>query len=161
MKVVKTLPNSETQYKLKLPSKTDNLELIREFVSRIAEKVGFDSENVNKIELAIDEACTNVIKHAYQKNEKQPIDIAIRIDLNKFTVIITDTGKGFDISRIKIPDMKEYLAEMRVGGLGIFLMRNLMDEVDFEVQPGVSNQVKMVKYFIKNDKLEKQANGDR
>ena len=146
------MPKSKDEYYLKIPSQTDNLELIREFVSRVAAKVGFDTEEVNRIELAVDEACTNVIKHAYEKDEKQSIDIAIQIDYKKFTVIVTDRGKGFDINKIKMPDMKEYLAEMRVGGLGIFLMNSLMDEVDFNAKPGVKNQVKMVKYFLKNDK---------
>ena len=44
--------------------------------------------------------------------------------------------------------MQEYLAQLKVGGLGIYLMKTLMDEVDYQIQPGVKNQVKMVKYFI-------------
>lgn len=147
------MPESKAEYQLKIPSKTDNLELIREFVSRIASKVGFNCEDVNKIELAVDEACTNVIKHAYEKDEKQSIDIAIKIDYNKFTIIITDRGKGFDITKIKTPDMKEYLAEMRVGGLGIHLIHSLMDELNFNIKPGVKNQVKMVKYYFKNGEI--------
>lgn len=151
------MPKSEINYQLKVPSQTDNLELIREFVSRVAAKVGFDSEDVNKIELAIDEACTNVIKHAYEKNSRQPIDIAIKLDYDKLTIIVTDQGRGFNVDDIKTPDMKEYLAEMRVGGLGIFLMKNLMDEVKFDVKPGVRNQVKMVKYYLKdNQKINKE-----
>jgi len=156
VKVVKNLSKSKPEYSLRIPSQTDNLELIREFVANLAVKVGFNSEDVNKIELAIDEACTNVIKHAYKKDEKKPIDIAIKLDLNKFIVIVTDSGKGFDVSRIHSPDMNKYLAEMRVGGLGLYLMQSLMDEVDFNIQPGIKNQVKMVKYFIKNGKVEKK-----
>ena len=154
------MPKSEINYQLKVPSQTDNLELIREFVSRVAAKMGFDSDDVNKIELAIDEACTNVIKHAYEKNSKKPIDIAIKLDYDKLTIIVTDQGKGFDADDIKIPDMKEYLAEMRVGGLGIFLMKNLMDEVKFEVKPGVRNQVKMVKYYMKDHKKVEEEQDD-
>ncbi len=154
------MPKSEINYQLKVPSQTDNLELIREFVSRVAAKVGFDSDDVNKIELAIDEACTNVIKHAYEKNSKKPIDIAIKLDYNKLTIIVTDQGKGFNVDDIKTPDMKEYLAEMRVGGLGIFLIKNLMDEVKFDVKPGVRNQVKMVKYYLKDEKKIKKEHDD-
>lgn len=155
------MPKIENKYMLKVPSQTDNLELIREFVSRVAAKVGFDDEDVNKIELAIDEACTNVIKHAYGKDTKKPIDIAIKLDYDKFTVIVTDQGKGFNLKNIKTPDMKEYLAEMRIGGLGIFLMKNLMDEVDFDVKPGVRNQVKMVKYYMKDNKeFKEEVNND-
>ena len=140
-----------TEYKLKIPSETDNLEIIREFVGKVASKVGFSEDELNKIELAVDEACANVIKHAYAREQKnKPIDIAVQIDFQKLTILVTDRGKGLDKSKLKLPDMREYLAEMRVGGLGIYLMKTLMDEVDFEIKPGEKNQVKMVKYFLKN-----------
>ena len=149
------MPTIECEYQLRIPSETDNLELIREFVSKLAEKVGFNSDDVGKIELACDEACTNVMKHAYspdQQNRKKSLDIVIQIDFDKLTLIVTDHGKGFDPKSIKMPDMREYLAQLKVGGLGIYLMRTLMDEVDYEMQPGVKNQVKMVKYFIDKKK---------
>jgi len=137
------------EYQLRIPSQTDNLELIRFFVGKVAEKVGFDDEDIGKIELACDEACTNVIKHAYgERKDPQSLDIAIKLDYQKLTLIVTDHGKGFDPLAIRIPDMKEYLAELKVGGLGIYLMKTLMDEVDYDIKPGVRNQVRMVKYFI-------------
>ncbi len=138
-------------YRLKIPSQTDNLEIIREFVAKIAERYGFDDEDVSKIELAVDEACANVIKHAYGKNQRKPIDIIIKVDARKLTVIVSDRGKGFDPRSMKVPDMKEYLSEMRVGGLGLYLMETLMDEVEFDIKPGKRNQVKLVKYIDKND----------
>jgi serine/threonine-protein kinase RsbW len=143
------MPSFQHEYKLHLPSQTDNLELIRLFVGKVAEKVGFTENDVGKIELACDEACTNVIRHAYsENNDDKSLDVIIKIDFQKFTILVTDHGKGFDPIAIKIPDMKEYLAELKVGGLGIYLMRTLMDEVDYEIHPGVQNQVRMVKYFV-------------
>ncbi|MBN2355334.1 ATP-binding protein [candidate division KSB1 bacterium] len=137
------------QYKLRIPSQTDNLELIRYFIGKVAEKVGFDRDDVGKIELAVDEACTNVMKHAYtDDNKDKSLDVAVKIDYEKLTLIVTDHGKGFDLEKVKMPDMKEYLAELRVGGLGIYLMRTLMDEVDYDIRPGRRNQVKMIKYLI-------------
>lgn len=141
---------------LKIPSQTDNLELIRNFVAGLAKKVGFDEDESNKIELAVDEACTNVVEHAYQHDESRDIDIAIKIDYNKFTVIVTDKGRSFNFEELELPDMKSYLAELRVGGLGIYLMKTLMDEVDYRSKPGVKNEVKMVKYFLKKDKSSKK-----
>ena len=152
--------SDKTKYQLKIPSKTDNLELIRAFVSRIAEKVGFNSDDVNKIELAVDEACANVIKHAYKSGQKEPIDLLVEIDYKKLSIIISDKGKGFNIAKIARTDMKEYLAEMRVGGLGIHLMKALMDEVEFDSKPGKKTQVKMVKYFIKNGEVELTKEND-
>jgi serine/threonine-protein kinase RsbW len=144
------LPNLKKKYQLRLPSHAANLEIIREFVSRIAKKVGFNEDDVNKIELAVDEACTNVIKHAYGNDSKKPIDVVIKVDLEKLTVVITDHGKGFNPQKVPRPDMKEYLAKMRVGGLGIFLMKTLMDEVDYDIQPGKRNRLRMVKYYAKD-----------
>ncbi|MBN2089729.1 ATP-binding protein [candidate division KSB1 bacterium] len=136
-------------YQLKVLSQTDNLELIREFVSKIAQKIGLNETDINKIELAVDEACANVIQHAYDPAVKfQPLHIAIEVDYQKLTVIVTDQGKGFDFSKIKPIEMNQYLAEMKVGGLGIHLIKSLMDEVEFEIHPGKKNQVRMVKYFL-------------
>ena len=156
------MPKIMQEYQLRIPSQSDNLELIRCFICKVAEKVGFSEEEVGKIELACDEACANVIKHAY--NESYPeksLDIAIKIGYRKFTVIVTDHGMGFDPKIIHSPDMKEYLATLKVGGLGIYLMRTLMDEVDYDIQPGVRNQVRMVKYFInkKDSKIVKSEKG--
>ncbi len=148
------MSSDKTKYQLKIPGQTDNLELIRLFVSAVADKIGFETDDVSKIELAVDEACANVIKHAYLKETKEPIDIVIEIDYKKIAIIITDHGKGFDVKKISRKDVKEYIAEMRVGGLGIYLMKALMDEVEFNSKPGITTQVRMVKYFLKNDELE-------
>lgn len=158
--MVNTLPDINTKYYLKIPSQTDNLELIREFVSKVAEKVGFGDDDINKIELAIDEACTNVVKHAYDDKKNNSIGIAIKLDYDRFIVIVTDTGKGFDVNKIKTPDMKEYLAEMRVGGLGLYLIHSLMDEVHFDLNPGIKNEVQMVKYFYKKENNEVKIEDD-
>ena len=148
------MSSNKIQYQLKIPGQTDNLELIRIFVSAVAERVGFAADDVGKIELAVDEACANVIKHAYIKGTKEPIDVVIEVDYKKLTIIITDHGKGFDVKKISKKNVKDYIAELRVGGLGIYLMKALMDEVEFNSQPGVKTQVKMVKYFLKNGELK-------
>jgi serine/threonine-protein kinase RsbW len=135
---------------MKMPSQSENLAIIREAVSKIAAQAGFDTDDVSKIELAVDEACANVIKHAYDKgNSKKLIEVLIKIDKNKLMVVVTDKGKGFNPSDIKLPKMREYLKEMRVGGLGIYLIETLMDKVNFDLKPGIKNQVKMIKYINK------------
>ena len=140
----------EKKFELKIPSQTDNLELIRDFIAKVSGKVGFGEEEVDKIRIAVDEACTNVIKHAYEKEGEDHIGIIIKIDYQKLTIVITDRGKGFDPQAIQLPQMEAYLAELRVGGLGIYLMKTLMDEVNYSIQPGVRNEVRMVKYFVED-----------
>ena len=138
------------KYQLKIPSQTDNLEIIRGLVAKVATKVGFNNDDISKIELAVDEACANVIKHAYDKDSNKFIEIVIQIDYQKLMIIVTDRGRGFRPENVKLPNMNDYLEEMRVGGLGIYLMETLMDKVDFEINPGVKNQVKLVKYLAKD-----------
>ena len=74
--------------------------------------------------------------------------------LKKFSIVITDKGEGFNFQEIDIPQMEEYLAELRVGGLGIYLMKTLMDEVDYK-KTNSKNQVRMVKYLFGKDKKSK------
>ena len=143
------MPKNQKKYQLKLPSQSDNLSIIRELVTKVANSVGFSGDDISKIELAVDEACANVIKHAYGQNSDQIIDIVIKIDSKKMVVEVSDKGKGFAPESLNFPNMKQYLNEMRVGGLGIYLIETLMDEVAFDVKPGVRNQVRMIKYLNK------------
>ena len=133
------------KYKLKIPSITENLQMIREFVLKIAAKTGFNEETQEQIALAVDEACTNVIKHAHHHDARRLMDIQIQTDINKMKIIITDKGRGFDITKLKDPDVEKYIKESRHGGLGIYLIKTLMDEVDYEFKPGVKNQVELTK----------------
>lgn len=146
---VLSMKKKTREYFLKIPSQVDNLEIIRNFISGVASKVGFNAEDANKIELAVDEACTNVIEHAYENDDSNDIDIAIQLDYQKLSIVVTDRGRSFKFNKVEMPNMDTYLAELRVGGLGIYLMRTLMDEVDYQSKPNGSNEVRMVKYLLK------------
>ncbi len=141
--------NKKKKYQLKLPCDSENLDLIREFVGKIAASMGFEDEDVHKIELAVDEASTNVIKHAYKgvnlNNKSLLIEVFTYPD--RLEINVTDRGQGFDPGKIKDPDLKENLKKMKRGGLGLYLIKTLMDQVTYNIKPGVKNQVKMVKYL--------------
>lgn len=132
--------------KLNIESRTDQLVAVREFVSQAALEFGFTDEEVSKIALAVDEACTNIIKHAYKFDSRQRITISVREKNSAFEVSIRDSGLRFNPDEIEIPDMKEYLTYYRRGGLGMYLMKSLMDEVEYDIRPGKKNEVRMVKY---------------
>ncbi len=138
------------KYKLKIPSITENLQMIREFVLKIAAKAGFNEETQEQIALAVDEACTNVIKHAHHHDARRLMDIQIQTDASKMKITITDKGRGFDITKLKDPDVEKFIKESRHGGLGIYLIKTLMDEVDYEFNPGVKNKVQLTKYLQKS-----------
>ncbi|MBN1446757.1 MAG: ATP-binding protein [Bacteroidetes bacterium] len=125
---------------------------MRTFVSDAARRFGFSENEVGKIELAIDEACTNIIKHAYKFNPDGIIEIRISSQKGdssptKFVVDIYDSGISFDSSKYTAPDMKEYFKKLRHGGLGIVLMKKLMDEVEYGHMSGQQNSIRLVKYL--------------
>jgi serine/threonine-protein kinase RsbW len=134
----------ETQ-SLNIESRTERLIAVREFVSSAARNFGFGDEDVSKIALAVDEACTNIIKHAYKFDPAKSITITVRGRNATFEVVIQDYGKGFDPAKIPTPDMKEYLSHFRRGGLGVYLMKSLMDRVEYEIVPGKKNEVRLAK----------------
>jgi len=141
------LPKTQKEYQLKIPSQSDNLAIIRDVVAKVASRVGFDTDEASKIELAVDEACTNVIKHAYANNSNQMIEVSIKVDQKKLIIIVADKGKGFNPDEIKLPDLNKSIKEGRKGGLGLCLIKTLMDKVEFEIKPGSKTQVKMIKYI--------------
>lgn len=125
---------------LKVPGETVYLALIRKVIVELAEKVGFPEEEVARIEMAVDEACTNVVKHSYNGHKEaqvkagyqwrredevgQPIDLRVKINTEKISIVLTDRGKGFDPNQFK-PDLDEYLKSMEMGGLGYICHQDL------------------------------------
>ena len=140
------------KYHLKLPIETANLEIVREFVARIAQNMGFSEENIHRIELAVDEASTNVIRHAYKnsKTNQEFLSVEVTTHEDRLEIDVIDAGKGFDPSQVKTPEMDVYLKEMKRGGLGLYLIKTLMDKVEYKIKPGVKNRVRMVKYKTHN-----------
>jgi len=130
-----------------IPSRTERLIRVREFVSTAARKFGFSDEDVSKIALAVDEACTNIIKHAYKSDPTKNISVTIKGRNGTFEIAIRDSGKDFDPAGVPSPDMKEYLAHYRRGGLGMYLMKSLMDKIEYDIKPGMPNEVRLTKYL--------------
>jgi serine/threonine-protein kinase RsbW len=139
------MPRQENIAQLTIPSQTEKLSDVRDFISSAARSYGFDEESVNKIALAVDEACTNIIKHAYNNAGDRLIDIAVATQNGTFEVIITHNGNSFDPQAIRTPDMREYLSHFRRGGLGLHLMRSLMDSVEYRSLPDKRSEVHLVK----------------
>ena len=131
----------------KIESKTDSLVEVRDFIGGAARHLGFDEEEVANIVLAVDEACTNIIKHAYQYAPDKEIEISIAANDRFFEVKIYDSGKSFDPTALRPPDLKSNLGKHRRGGLGVYLMKRLMDKVEYHFKPGKRNEVLLVKYL--------------
>lgn len=131
---------------LKVPAHVDYLAELRDFVTRIGRKHGVSEKNINAFKLAIDEAGTNIIRHAYREYD-EPGFILLRVIVRKASVTISliDQGKFFDPRGVKNPDLQRYVDIGKKGGLGIFIIRKLMDEIDYR-KTEEGNELRMTKY---------------
>jgi len=124
-----------------------NLDQVRSFINDEAKLFGFDDDNAYLISLAVDEACTNLIRYAYKFDKNKSIDISLESSGKKFVVIIQDNGLPFNPLNVPPPDMKEYFDEFKRGGLGIFIIRKAMDEVIYipAEKPALKNELRLIK----------------
>jgi serine/threonine-protein kinase RsbW len=139
----------ERTFALHVPSSTENLSMIRDFVKSIGTQSGMGDMDVARLELAVDEACANVMEHAYDLDSTKEVSIRAIVDDNSVQIEVTDTGKGFDPAAVKELKLEELVSAKRTGGLGMRLMQSFMDEVHYEMKPGVKNELKMVKRLKK------------
>lgn len=121
-----------------------SLDEIRDFVGEAASQVGFSEKEIYSIQLAADEASTNIIEHAYASKEGGKIEMVCNIADSELEIVMRDQGKPFDPSSVPEPNVKADLTERKIGGLGMYLMRKLMDEVYYESTPE-GNTLTMIK----------------
>ena len=139
----------ENTFTLDVPSSTQNLALIRDFVTRVASQAGLSEVEVGQLELAVDEACANVIEHAYGDDKTKQVMVRAIFDEDTLRIHVIDTGKGFDPTQVQQQDLKELIAKRKTGGLGMRLIKTLMDEVHYDIEPGKRNELRMVKKLRK------------
>lgn len=139
----------EQKFILQVPSTTENLAMIREFACHVGAQAGLDESSVGKLELAVDEACANVIEHAYGCDVTKEVVVRAVFDENAIQIVVQDTGLGFDPTRVPEENLKDLVRQRRSGGLGMQLMRTLMDEVHYEITPGEKNELRMIKHLRK------------
>jgi len=130
---------------LSIPSSTEFLSELREAVGRCLASSTFEAE-ANRLVLAVDEAVANVIEHAYAHDleGERKIEVAIEVDEESFSVEIRDRGSAFDPTSVDLPNIKDHVKQGKRSGLGVFLMRRIMDEVHYETARGV-NTLRMMK----------------
>ncbi len=124
-------PSSGTQEIVVFPAQFENLDHVREFVGQAAQKCGLDSSDIYAVQLAVDEAFTNIIEHAYGGECLDKIECKCQIAALDLTVTLRDCGSPFDPSAVPDPDLNADLEDRDIGGLGLYFIRQLMDEVEF------------------------------
>jgi serine/threonine-protein kinase RsbW len=131
---------------ISIQSKTENLQLIRNFVQEIASNCELDSSVIADIVLSVDEACTNVIEHAYSSDTKGEIILKIECADDKILIEITDFGVEFNPISVPKPNIAKHLVEKKAGGLGVYIIKQLMDEIIYQRKDENTNKLTLIKY---------------
>lgn len=126
---------------IKLPSKAEYVSIARLAASVISNTVGFDIEDIDDIKVAVGEACNNAVLHG--KSEDEVYEIAFKLSEEKVHIEVKDNGIGFDEEKYEEPD----LDNLKGNGLGIYIMKSLMDEVDIIANDKEGTTLKLVKYL--------------
>lgn len=113
---------------------------IREFVADSAQTCGLVPAAVYAVQLAVDEAFTNIIEHAYGGECYEEIQCACQIEAGRLTIKLRDCGRPFSPGEVPDPDTNAALEQRQAGGLGLYFMRNLMDEVHFTFIPETNDE---------------------
>jgi anti-sigma regulatory factor (Ser/Thr protein kinase) len=130
---------------LHITSDPELLTILRAMISRVCQLAGFSQRENSKIVLAVDEACTNIIRHTYKGAKNRPIVIHCKINVAGIEISIVDRGQPANVKEIK----PRKLEDIRPGGLGVHLIRSVMDKVEYIPGPRVGNRLYMSKALPK------------
>lgn len=130
---------------LTVPGRYEYLATIADFIAEAGRDAGFDQDLIFHVQMAVDEACSNVIEHAYQGQNKGDITLSCDCSDMEWVIAIFDTGRSFDPELVPEPNLNASLDDIKTGGLGLYFMRQLMDEVEFSFDEQKGNKLRMVK----------------
>ncbi|GLB60995.1 anti-sigma B factor RsbW [Cytobacillus sp. NCCP-133] len=143
---------------VKIPAKPEFVGVIRLTLSGIASRMRFAYEEIEDLKIAISEACTNAVQHAYKQNEQGEVVIGFGLYSDRLEVMVADNGKSFDFQSARQGigpyDQTDSVEFLREGGLGLYLIETLMDEVRIHHKEGVT--VFMTKY-LEGEQVERDA----
>lgn len=120
------------RYQITHAAELESLQKFRDFIATCCEEHDIASETVLELKLAVDEACTNVIVHGYKGMDPGSIILSFRIEPDRILVQITDFGHVFEPASAPKPDVEAALEDRKMGGLGLFLIYQTMDNIDYQ-----------------------------
>jgi serine/threonine-protein kinase RsbW len=127
-----------------LDSTLGSVDSAEELAVGVAQRAGFDEDDVMKIGMAVRESMVNAVVHGNRYNANKKVRFSVANNRERFTVRIADEGDGFDFSRLPDPRCEENL--MRASGRGLFLVRSFMDEFQIRRLEPAGTEVTLVKY---------------
>jgi serine/threonine-protein kinase RsbW len=129
---------------IRLLAEFSNLAVIRQFVAQAGRDAGLDKQAIPDLQLAVDEVCANVIEHGYG-GQGGEIEVTIEAIEGGVEARVRDWGTSFDPQAIPLPNVNAPLEQRQVGGLGLYLVRNVMDDVRFAFDAKTGNTITMIK----------------
>jgi serine phosphatase RsbU (regulator of sigma subunit)/anti-sigma regulatory factor (Ser/Thr protein kinase) len=133
-----------------IPAQMRYLRQVRDFIEQIGKKFKFSDKVINSFKLVVDESCTNIIRHGYRDVKNGQIIVRAIVRKLSLTIVLIDHGKSFDPRQVKNPDLQQYVSIGKKGGLGIFMMRKLMDDIKYNVTSN-GNELRLTKTREKVD----------
>jgi serine/threonine-protein kinase RsbW len=132
-----------------IPNKTKNLSRMREFIGHALAKTQINETDTRRIVRAVDEAASNIIRHRYEEftTGTRTVLVHIRADPKRVEVVLRDRGEKFNPNSLPSLCVKDHMRLGRGFGLGLLLMRRVMNEVQYIFRSGAENTVTMVKYI--------------
>jgi serine/threonine-protein kinase RsbW len=124
----------------------ENLVKLADFVRQVTQEAGFDNFAMYSVETAVEEACTNIIEHAYGGEGNGKIECSCAADEAGVTIQLRDKGKPFNPGKVHNPNTSAPLNRRNSHGLGLYIMRKWMDDVRFEFSAEKGNTLTMVKH---------------
>ena len=146
MSIMVDLKSTDTNNSSSFSFPADKKEVGRvvDFINGFLEKKDMNSKIISQIDIAVDEICSNIFNYAY-KDKKGQVLVEISYKDNAITIRFVDTGVKFNPLEKEDPDVNLSLQERKVGGLGIYLVKQLMDDVKYEYSPKKENILTVIK----------------
>ena len=131
---------------IRITSQPRFLIVVRTLIRKLCELAGCPEDDQQKVVLAVDEACSNIIRHTFHGDENQIIEISCKGGAGALEFVLRDCGPPVNLERVR----PRSLDEVKPGGLGTHFIYSIMDEVDYRYEEGCGNTLRMVKHLNKD-----------
>lgn len=149
--LVDTANENVTLVDLEISGNPRSLALVRKILCTCSDSLAVPAKVINDVKLAVTEACTNIIKHAFNYDASKKFGLNIEVNKQFFLIKVIYEDCNFDPEAISEPDLNN----IREGGLGVFIMRNIMDDVVYSVEEGTGFvTLRMLKMILESHDLD-------
>lgn len=152
--------NNSDFIEMKVPAKPEYVGVVRLTVSGIANRMGYAYDDIEDIKIAVAEACTNVVNHAYEGDEEGHMTVGCGVYADRMELMVADRGKSFNLRQLREQlgpiTSSHSVSDLNEGGLGLFLIESLMDRVEISNESGV---IVVMTKFLQRDGVEQNVDG--